>query len=152
MLLTTKRFRLVRGIIAFLTAAAIAVVICLGVYIVNACKLRAIKGERVFYLNSDSSQGLRKTQLELKDYAHITGESVRFARGQENAEEIAREIADKYDAEILFTEEAAGVVSFYCYTSLWDNGILVNGHTVNLHIAVAETQCAVGTPIIFDGF
>ena len=148
----TSGFRFLNGLLSLLTAAAIAVVLGLGVYMLNACKLRAIKGERVFYLNSQSSQGLRKTELELRDYAHITGESVCFARGEESAEELAGEIAEKYSAEILFTEEAAGVLSFYCYTPIWDNGILVNGQTVNLHIAVAEEQCAVGTPIIFDGF
>ena len=148
----TSGFRFFNGLLSLLTAAAIAVVLGLGVYMLNACKLRAIKGERVFYLNSQSSQGLRKTELELRDYARITGESVSFARGEESAEELAGEIAEKYSAEILFTEEAAGVLSFYCYTPIWDNGILVNGQTVNLHIAVAEEQCAVGTPIIFDGF
>ncbi len=148
----TSGFRFLNGLLSLLTAAAIAVVLALGVYMLNSCKLRAIKGERVFYLNSQSSQGLRKTELELRDYARITGESVCFARGEESAEELAGEIAEKYSAEILFTEEAAGVLSFYCYTPIWDNGILVNGQTVNLHIAVAEEQCAVGTPIIFDGF
>lgn len=148
----TSGFRFFNGLLSLLTAAAIAVVIGLGVYMLNSCKLRAIKGERVFYLNSQSSQGLRKTELELRDYARITGESVCFARGEESAEELAGGIAEKYSAEILFTEEAAGVLSFYCYTPIWDNGILVNGQTVNLHIAVAEEQCAVGTPIIFDGF
>ena len=151
-MLLTRRFRILRGFLALITAAAIAIVVGLGVYVVNACKLRAIKGERVFYLDSNSSQGLRKTELELRDYARITGESVRFFRNEKDAEVIAQEIADKYNAKILFTEEAAGVLSFYCYTSAWDNGIDVNGQTVNLHIAVAETQCAVGTPIIYDGF
>ncbi|MBQ7912426.1 MAG: YwmB family TATA-box binding protein [Clostridia bacterium] len=148
----TRRFRCLNGFLSLLTAAAIAVVIGLGIYVLNACKLRAIKGERVFYLDSQSSQGLRKTELELRDYARITGESVCFARGEESAEELAGEIAEKYSAEILFTEEVAGVISFYCYTPIWDNGILVNGETVNLHVAVAEEECAVGTPIIFDGF
>ena len=152
MRLVTKRVRMWRRFFGFLTAAAIAAAVGLGVYVMNACKLREVKGERVFYLDSDSSQGLRKTELELKDFARITGESVRFERGEGTAEEIAREIADKYGAEILFTEEAAGVTSFFAYTSAWDNGVVVNGQTVNLHVAVAETQCAVGTPIIFDGF
>ena len=148
----TSGFRFFNGLLSLLTAAAIAVVLGLGVYVLNACKFRAIEGERVFYLHSQTSQGLRKTELELRDYAHITGESVCFARGKESAETLAQDIAEKYSAEILFTEEAAGVLSFYCYTPIWDNGILVNGQTVNLHIAVAEEQCAVGTPIIFDGF
>ena len=151
-MLLTRRFRILRGFLMLITAASIAIVMALGVYVVHACKLRGIKGDRVFYLDSNTSQGLRKTELELRDYARITGESVCFFRDERSAEEIAREIADKYGAEILFTEEAAGVTSFYCYTSSWNNGIAVNGETVNLHIAVAEVQCAVGTPIIFGGF
>ena len=149
-----RRFRVFRGFVSLMTAVAFAIVVGLGVYVTNACKLRAIKGERTFYLDSNTSQGLRKTELELRDYARITGESVCFALdGQaENAEMLAQEIADRYGAEILFTESAAGVVSFYCYTPIWDNGIVLNGQTVNLHVAVAEQQCAVGTPIIFDGF
>lgn len=148
----TSGFRFFNGLLFLLTAAAIAVVIGLGVYMLNACKLRAIEGERVFYLHSQTSQGLRKTELELRDYAHITGESVCFTRGEESAETLAQGIAEKYSAEILFTEEASGVLSFYCYTPIWDNGILVDGQTVNLHIAVAEEQCVVGTPMIFGGF
>ena len=76
-----------RRFFGFLFALAVAATVCLGIYVMNACKLREIKGERVFYLDSDSSQALRKTELSLKDYARITGESVRFARGEENAEE-----------------------------------------------------------------
>ena len=145
-------FRAVRGFVSLLTALALAIVVGLGVYVTNACRLRAIQGERVFYLDSDTSQGLRKTELELRDYARITGESVHFARGDESAEKIAREIADRYGAEILFTEEAAGVVSYYCYTTKWQDGIALCGQTVNLHIAVGEEWCAVGVPIIFGGF
>ena len=148
----TSGFRFFNGLLSLLTAAAIAVVIGLGVYMLNACKLRAIEGERVFYLHSQTSQGLRKTELELRDYAHITGESVCFARVEESAETLAQGIAEKYSAEILFTEEAAGVVSYYCYTTKWQDGIALCGQTVNLHVAVGETACAVGTPIIFGGF
>ena len=147
-----KSFRAARGFVSFLTAAALAIVAGLGVYITNACRLRAIDGERVFYLDSNTSQGLRKTELELRDYARITGESVHFARKGRGAEEIAQEVANRYGAKILFTEEAAGVISYYCYTDIWDNGVAVGGQTVNLHIAVAEEVCAVGTPVIFGGF
>ena len=97
-----------------LPSLALAIVVGLGVYVTNACRLRAIQGERVFYLDSDTSQGLRKTELELRDYARITGESVRFLRSAESADELAFGIAEKYGAEILFTEKAAGVVSYYC--------------------------------------
>ena len=152
MRLVTRKVRMWRRFFGFFTAVAIAVTVGLGLYIMNACKLREIQGERIFYLDSNSSQALRKTELELKDYARITGESVRFARGEKSVDEVAQEIVSKYNAEILFTEEAAGVTSYYCYTKAWTRGIVLEGKTVNLHIAVAETQCAVGTPIIFHGF
>ena len=141
-----------KSVLSGLVALALAASVGLGVYITNACKLRAISGERVFYLHSKSSQGLRKTELSIADYANITGESVRFARGEDTAEEIAHYIAEQYNADILFTENTSDVVSYYCYTEKWKDCVVVNGTKVNLHIAVAEEQCAVGTPIIFDGF
>ena len=141
-----------KSLLSGLVALALVASVGLGIYMMNACKLRALNGERTFYLHSASSQGLRKTELSLADYANITGESVRFARGEDSAEEISRYIAEQYDADILFTEEACDVVSYYCYTKRWEESVIVNGVEVNLHIAVSETQCAVGTPIIFDGF
>ncbi len=144
--------RFLRNVLRFLATSALFCTVCSGVYVTNACRLRALSGERVFYLGSASSQGVRKTELRFSDYARITGESVRFARGEGKAEEIARGIAGKYGATILFCEEAAGVLSYYGYTDTWKNGVCVGGEYVNLHIAVSETQCAVGTPIIFDGF
>ena len=148
-----RRFRVLRGFVSLLTALSIAIVVGLGVYVTNACKLRAIKGERTFYLDSDTSQGLRKSELQLRDYARITGESVCFAVAADvSADKLAEEIAGRYGAEILFTESAAGVAAFYCYTTAWDSGIVVNGQRVNLHIAVGGALCTVGTPIIFGGF
>ena len=66
-------------------------------------------------------------------------------------EEIAEEIALCYGAEILFTEEADGVVFYYAYTARWQDGLYINGVKINLHIAVGKVNLAVGTPIIFDG-
>lgn len=144
--------RFLRNVLRFLATSALFCAVCSGVYVTNACRLRALSGERVFYLDSASSQGLRKTELRLSDYARIAGESVRFSCGDEGAEVLAKRIAEKYGATILFCEEAAGILSYYGYTDTWKNGVCVGGEYVNLHIAVSETQCAVGTPIIFDGF
>lgn len=145
-------FLRMKNLLSGLLALALAASVGLGIYMMNACKLRALNGERVFYLHSASSQGLRKTELTLRDYANITGESVRFSRGEQNAEALAQYIAKQYGAEILFTEEACGITSYYCHTARWKESIAVNGARVNLHIAVSEEECAVGTPIIFDGF
>lgn len=145
-------FRL-KNFISTLIALATAVVILVGIWGAHISRLSEINGERIFYLNSASSQGLRAEELRVKDFPNVKGESVRFEIG-EGAEEqtLAKEIAKKYGAEILFTETACGITSFYCYTERWTDGVRINGEAVNLHIAVSATQCAVGTPIIFDGF
>lgn len=146
-------FRALKNFITKLIALTFALVVCFAIYVGQVCRLDGLEGERVFYLDSASSQGLRKEELSLRDFSRIKGESVRFDRTEEeSAEELAKRLAEKYGAEILFTEEACGTVSYYGYTEKWNNGIDVNGVRVNLHIAVSQTECAVGTPIIFDGF
>lgn len=147
--------RLVRRIKALLTtAAAVAIVLGLGigVYVVNACKLRGIDGERVFYLDSASSQGLRKEELTLRDFSRIQGESVRFDLGDEGEAELVKRLTEEYGARVLFIEEACGVTSYYCYTPKWEGCLELHGQRVNFHVAISDTECAVGTPIIFDGF
>ncbi len=58
----------------------------------------------------------------------------------------------KFSAKLLFTEEAAGVVNYYYYAPSLGHGIAINGHAVNLHIAVSAEMTKVGTPVIFGGF
>lgn len=144
------------GIVHFLStlaALAAAGAVLVGVWGARVCKLSELDGTRVFYLDSASSQGLRTERLRLKDLARVKGESVRFGiDAGETPEEIAKRIAEQYGAEILFAEEACGVVSYYCHTDDWTESVEIGGERVNLHVAVSETQCAVGTPIVFDGF
>ncbi len=136
-------------LMAFLTAAVILV----GIWGARISRLSGIDGKRVFYLHSASSQGLRAEELRVRDFPNVKGESVRFdLDGSTDTETLAKEIAERYGAKILFAEEACGITSFYCYTDRWTDGVIVRGEAVNLHIAVSKTQCAVGTPIIFDGF
>ena len=61
------------------------------------------------------------------------------------------ELIARFRAAILFTEEAAGVTNYYCYSPLIGGGIALNGYTVNLHIATSQEQTAAGSPIIFGG-
>ncbi len=135
-----------------LVSLAVVCVIGLGFCAVNVSKLGEIAGERVFYLDSASSQGVRKETLSVFDIFRVEGESVRFARTEETEEELVADIRNRYGAEILFSESVCGVTSYYCYVPTWQTGVDLNGVTVNLHIAVSETACGVGTPIIFDGF
>lgn len=135
------------------TALALLICVLFGVFLFagNAVKLSKTEGERTFYLNSASSQSLIKTELILSDLTRIRGESVAFLHEQ-NAEELAKEIFDRYGAKILFTESAGGVTSYYGYAAGLGEPISLQGQRINLHVAVSKERCAVGTPIIFGGF
>ncbi|MBQ8322861.1 MAG: YwmB family TATA-box binding protein [Clostridia bacterium] len=141
--------------LALSTATALGMLAC--VRGTNLLKFSALDGARTFYLDSASSQGLRTETLEFSDLARVRGESVRLSAETtetlgDSAAEIAGAIAAKYGATVLIEESACGVTSFYAYTPAWGDTVCVAGKTVNLHIAVSETACAVGSPIIFGGF
>lgn len=76
----------------------------------------------------------------------IRGESVRYEG------DCAARLLEKFHAEVCFSEEAAGVVNYYCYSPALGHGILLNGHLINLHIAVGAEYTAAGTPLIFGGY
>ncbi len=100
------------------------------------------------YLSPSSSSFVRLSDDPVRDklFLPVTGESVRYD-GNKKDELIAR-----FCAKILFTEEAAGVTGYYCYSPFIGGGIRLNGYTVNLHIALSAEQTAVGSPLIFGGF
>ena len=141
---------------------ALAVIFCLffavGVKAVSLTRLADIEGERTYFLDSASSQGLRKESLTVSDLTRVKGECVfteisTYDGGRYlSNEEVAVEIATRYGAITLFEEAVDGVVSYYAYTSRWQEGLYINGRKVNLHIAIGKGRLAVGTPIIFDGF
>ena len=64
----------------------------------------------------------------------------------------AQHLLTAFRARVLFTEEAANTVSYYCFSPFLGEGLKLNGAYVNLHIAVGEGRTAVGTPVIFGGF
>ena len=78
--------------------------------------------------------------------SEVRGESAVFQG--DRAEELLR----AYRARVLFIEEAAGTVSYYCQSPLLGEGLLLNGEEVNLHIAAGRGQTAAGTPLLFGGF
>lgn len=144
-------FLRLKTFISAFAAIALCFALGLGVYAMNVCKLHAVDGARVFYLDSRSSQGLRKETLSLRDLPRIEGESVRFDL-EETEEETLAWIIEEYGARVVFCEEACGVTSYYCYTDEWAEGLWINGRKINLHIAFSNGQCVMGTPIIFDGY
>lgn len=144
---------------------ALAVMFCviftLTVRLVNLSRLSDIKGARTYYLDSSSSQALRKTELSLRDIGRVKGECVRvnFSKKEggmyalnDDYDALVQEITDRYSAKILFQEETCGITSYYAYTPLWGDCVIVDGKRINLHIVVKKEGYAVGTPMIFDGY
>ena len=117
-----------------------------------------MEGERTFFLDTASSQGLQQKELSLMDVMRIKGECAEmdisiYAGGRyASSEEIAQEIAQKYHAVIMFQEEVCGVVSYYAYTAAWTDSVSLYGRTINLHIAVGAEKVTVGAPMIFGGY
>ena len=139
-------------------ALAVALGCCILVKSVNCIRLADIEGARTYFLDSASSQGLQKNSLSILDIARVKGECVQteiftYTQGRYlTKSEIAEEIIQKYQAEILFCEEAGGTLSYYGYVSAWSDGVWLYGRKVNLHVAVGEERLSVGTPIIFGGY
>ncbi len=137
----------------FSALSAVFLCLCFGIclYAKNSFRFSSLTGERCFYLDSPSSQCLIKKNLSLFDIPRVTGECVRFPLSREK-NEVVTDILSRYSASVLFEERIDGVTSYYCHTGDWGGGVWLNGRQVNLHIALSDTQCAVGSPIIFGGF
>ena len=106
------------------------------------------KGERYEFYTGTSSEEIVLAQSPLAKYrlTGVRGESVRYQGDR------VQELIASFRAEVLFQEEAAGVVNYYCYSPVLGKGVVIDGKRVNLHIATNDTQTAAGTPVIFGGF
>ncbi len=145
-----------------LLALVLAIGVLFFMWAMQGSRFSDVGGERVFYLKSASSQGLRTEKWTLRDLPYIRGESVcvDFDKDmpvmltERDAHDWAEKILQKYNAKLLFTENVAGIISYYAYTPRYFDGIMLNGVKINLHIAVClETKtCVMGSPIIFDGY
>ncbi len=133
----------------FATALSLAIALVCAPFVwgTGATRFPALEGERTYYLYSKSSQATIKTTLSLLDCGNVKGESVRFLK-TENWEKRLEELC----AQVLFTEDACGVRSYYCYTPKWSDGVRLGEYFVNLHIAVRGEEVTVGAPVIFGGF
>ena len=79
-----------------------------GVKAANVSRLSALKGERTYFLDSASSQGLSKTELSFAELGRVKGECVQFdlqayegGRYATN-EEIVQSILRKFQAKTRF--------------------------------------------------
>lgn len=131
-------------------ACAFFLCACVFVRITNVCAFSAFSGEREFYLYSASSQAKTKRTLGLGELGDIKGESITLDGVERNA--FLKETLEAYTACVLWEETCADTTSYYCYSPRLQGGVLLNGKTVNLHIAFSKDKAKLGTPLIFGGF
>ena len=120
-----------------LVATALALAFGVGVFLHNASTLSVLEGERTYYLYSPSSQAQMKDTLSVTDAFFLTGESVCFSVAAEDKENLPKEIAELFRAELIAVESVSGVTSYYLYSTNLRGGVRVQGRKVNLHIAVS---------------
>ena len=142
--------------VALSVSVVFALVCFVGVYAGNFCRLSALKGARTFYLYSASSQAVQTDSVPFLSLREVLGESVRFEISalelQTDEDAFALGIGGRYEAKFLFREHTGGVTSYYFYAPALYEGVAIEGRTVNLQVAVSQTRCVVGSPIIFGGF
>lgn len=146
-----RLFRAVKNFIKLFVATVFALGVCVCVKGAHVSPISSLKGAHTYYLNATNSSALIKTDLSAMDLFRVRGESVCFTLNEE-AEPFVFALVEEYNGKILFTEEVCGTRSYYAYVPTWKSGVAVNGVNVNLHIAVSENRCVVGTPVIFGGF
>lgn len=139
--------RFLRGMRALFIVALILAVAAGTILLLHAPVFEKGSGYEL-YLAPHSSALTIRTDDPARDKLKyvVKGESVRYDGDEKDA------LIARFRAKVLMTEEAAGVVNYYCFSPLLGEGVSLYGRTVNLHIAVSKTQTAVGTPLIFGGF
>lgn len=105
--------------------------------------------EHTFYLGDSSSAFSVRTNAPVRAkllLGDVKGESVVYDGDQ------YEKLKEKFRAKLLFSETVCGVTSYYLHSPLLGKGLELNGHIVNLHIAVSGEKTAAGTPLIFGGW
>ncbi len=57
-----------------------------------------------------------------------------------------------FKAEIIFSETAGGVTSYYLYSPSISRSKTLRGEKINLHIAFDNGRVVMGSPLIYGGF
>ena len=132
----------------WLIALVICAVVFFAIAVLNTTAF-AFEGEKEYYLYTPSSQAQIKKEVAIFELPFLRGESVRI-NGASN--EILEETLGRYNATVVKVEECSGGVSYYCYSSKLKGGLVIDGMTVNLQIAMKGKTTVLGTPIIFGGY
>lgn len=131
---------------ATLCACLIAILTMSALHLQSLFPLSSLAGEHTYYLDTASSQATVQKNLSFQDIFRVKGQSVTLAKRMD-----AETIASSYGATLVKTERVGDTVCYYYYIA-GRTGVRMDGHTVNLHIAVTEERTVVGIPFIFGSF
>lgn len=99
-----------------------------------------------FGANSSAQFSTASSPFEKILLGEVKGESVQYEGNQ------LLSLQKRFRAKLLFTEEICGVKNYYFYSPCLKDAVLLEGHAVNLQIALSEEKTVAGTPIIFGGY
>ncbi len=135
----------------YITTLALALLTVAAIVILPQ-RLLFYGGESYRFYLGDTSKDCREvysdgnsapfTRLTLKD---VNGESAVYPELDIHA------FLEKVGGEIIFTEELADSVNYYCKANL-PYSVTLYGQEINLHICVKEGSVTVASPIIFGGY
>ena len=129
----------------------LAVFVAVLVSVYNSKPLFFGLNENYVVYKVDGSSCAVQTVIDTLYYpfmARVKGESCKIERLGFDV----KSFFDRYNAEIVFTENLEGVTCYYGFSDDINFCSMLNGKLVNLHVAVAKDYVTVGSPIIFGSF
>ena len=104
----------------------------------------------VLYTQSNSSNCVFEyvTSLEYAFYFSVYGEACQTDRDKFNIDEFL----DKFNAQILFSEQTENETIYYARSNSVKYSRVVNGQRVNLQIVIAKEKVFLGSPIVYGSF
>ena len=129
----------------FLGGFCVSLVVVAGVFLFN---FSAFPNEKKteYYLYSSSSQAKIVREISLNDLLFLKGERA------ETTETEVGVLLERYGASVVFLEEFADGVSYYCYSPTLKTPLLIDGKFINLQIVVKKSGVLLGSPVVFGGY
>lgn len=115
------------------------------------------KKRGVYTLYSASSSGCFTDNPDFLQLLAVRGEAAVYEFSAENSasrEEILNAVSKKLNAEVRFTEEAGGAVSYYCYSDKIGaaRAKKIGNCFVNLQVVFRGGDTILGVPLVFGGY
>ena len=119
----------------------------------NVSSLSATEVDRMYFVHSPTYFAAEKRVLEPADLPYVQGEKIVYlcSDGQ-TAMKFAQKLLQDFAAYDIWTEQINGAISYYAASEKSTRQVRIEGHEVNLHIAVQGEKVVVGVPIIFGGY